>query len=342
MANYVIPVFNVNVAFWRFGTSIANPPDVLALGNLSPGKIVSGDKGSDASPIGQSMWLRLPKGTDAQDLKNGVGPDTCECPYTSGRFYVVEIVDDIGGGFANEHRFAVLGGVGTWPTPFPTVGGFTPIVPPVPPSFFSAYSTFPGGGGPITLNIMSTGGAISGCHCAVNDLGLPTVTVNGGANCLRNGAGADIAFAPLGQPSVNLYPWDDVGIVGLNTVVITPAGIPPKLYIGFAGHGMGPSNVLTYEGAQSNFGGPPTFPPYAPNPAHPKVHMAYAIVMNPTGVIGWNAPFSIYGAVSPVTVGLTTLQLMGGTYLAGIGGQFPAHATGPSGAWAAIQHSYVP
>lgn len=345
MANYVLPVFNVNVAFWRWGNPTTNPPDVLAIGNLSPGRIVSGDKGDDnfGATLGQTMWLRLPKGTDVQDAKNNFGWDTCECPYTSGRFYNVIIVDDIGGGFPNEHRFAVIAGVATWPTPFPPVGGFTPIVPPVPPTFWSAFSSLPGGGGPMTLTPPSTGGSIGGCFALINPGGIPTVRVNGRPNCCFNaGGGYSVTYSPLGMPTIALYPFLDIGIVGVNSVVVDPGGIPPQLFIGYLFTGMGTGTALTAEWATSGPFGPPSGPAYPPNPAHPKIHMVYALDQNPIGAQGWALPFMVAGASSPAMAAGVLHQLYAGIYLASAGGVFPAHGTGACSAWCAIQNSYVP
>jgi len=56
------------------------------------------------------MVLLLPKLTDIWDGSGlfGAVADLVECPAGSGRWYGVSNVDDIGKGFANEHRAAVL------------------------------------------------------------------------------------------------------------------------------------------------------------------------------------------------------------------------------------------
>lgn len=63
--------------------------------------------------------LLLPPFTDIQDGFNGVGPDTVEIPAGSGRLYLANMVDDLGKGFPNEHRFAMVSKTGAWPTPVP-------------------------------------------------------------------------------------------------------------------------------------------------------------------------------------------------------------------------------
>jgi hypothetical protein len=333
---FVLPQFNVNVAFWRFGRATSLLPDVVTIGNLSPGRLVTLD-----TPLGD-MYLRLPKGTDVQDAKNGLGVDTCECPFTSGRFYTVQFVDDIGGGFTNEHRVAVLAGTPNWPTPFPPVGGFTPIVPPSPPSFITAFSSLPGGGGPQTPTFVTTGGSIGGCFCVFNSVAVPIVTVNGRPNCVLSGGGADVGQAPFGQPTLHIYPFMDIGVVGANNIVLDPNGIFPQFFFGYISSGMGTGSALTLEGAAFGAGGPVIIPPYTPNPAHPKVHMVYGCGYVPTGAQGWVAPYGLFGASSPALVLGTNMQMWGGIFLAGAGGQFPAHSTGIIGPWVAIQHSYVP
>ncbi len=120
---YTLPTFNLNVNIWRYGNDVqANPPDVTSGGNL-----VANYRG-DQSPIVVALdtvanmqvrvkevaWLMtllLPKGTDVQPYMGGPVHnfgDCVEVPAGSGRFYVVLFVDDIGRGFQNEHRFAVI------------------------------------------------------------------------------------------------------------------------------------------------------------------------------------------------------------------------------------------
>jgi hypothetical protein len=57
--------------------------------------------------------------TDIRDYANPNGTDTVECPAGSGRFYLIQMVEDVGKGFLNEHRFAALVKTGMWPVPIP-------------------------------------------------------------------------------------------------------------------------------------------------------------------------------------------------------------------------------
>ena len=119
---YTLPVFNLTCNIWRNGIAVTNPPAVISSCNLALGRRVGQVQGLVAlGGDGQgAMWLLLPIGTDIQDVKNGIGPDRVEVPAGSGRYYNSVWVDDIGAGFANEHRFAELIGVATWPLPFPS------------------------------------------------------------------------------------------------------------------------------------------------------------------------------------------------------------------------------
>lgn len=74
--------------------------------------------------------LLLPPGTDVRDRSNASGWDVVEVPAGTGRWYAVSVADDVGKGFANEYRIAVIGKISEgvdsflfpglwWPTPIP-------------------------------------------------------------------------------------------------------------------------------------------------------------------------------------------------------------------------------
>lgn len=119
--SYSVPTFNLTCNFY---TANAPPPGAArasSLCNLALGKRVS--LGYD--PRGALvMALLLPKGTDVRGpLQATPVPDFVEVPAGTGRFYIVENVDDIGRGFSNEHRVAFIRavtiGLIVWPTPIP-------------------------------------------------------------------------------------------------------------------------------------------------------------------------------------------------------------------------------
>lgn len=118
---FVVPQMPLVVNIWRNGNPTANPPDVITVGNLTPGKrVTSPPSGTKAIPGPQLlMMVLLPPRTDVRGNEAVGGPDTVEIPGGTSRFYEVQTVDDIGRGFANEHRFATLLASGTWPSPVP-------------------------------------------------------------------------------------------------------------------------------------------------------------------------------------------------------------------------------
>lgn len=126
---FSIPSFNLAVSVFSV-QDVTVPARLQTMGNLAWGRRVNaittgGTVGWGVLAAGMS--LLLPKGTDIRDSSVGTLPDAVEVPTGSGRFYFVAVVDDIGKGFANEHRAAVLskfsynGGVvgPPWPIPIP-------------------------------------------------------------------------------------------------------------------------------------------------------------------------------------------------------------------------------
>lgn len=67
-----------------------------------------------------TMNLLLPALVDIRGPQDTVAPDAVEVPAGSGRWYAVVAVDDIGKGFANEHRTASIYALaGFWTAPYP-------------------------------------------------------------------------------------------------------------------------------------------------------------------------------------------------------------------------------
>ena len=129
---FILPTFVLPVNIWRVGGigGTYAAPDVQTFGNLSPGKrtmLQINPASGDAGKI--PMELLLPPLTDIRAAWNSLNADLVEVPAGSTRFYNVQFVDDIGKGFANEHRFAMLyqleGTPGVepfgqpWPVPMP-------------------------------------------------------------------------------------------------------------------------------------------------------------------------------------------------------------------------------
>lgn len=119
---FTLPTFNLHVRINRRATGRAGGPDVAAMGNLAYGRRVANTSSSDqftSGELGTGVVLLLPALTDVRGLICPGGPDFLEVPSGSGRWYISYHVEDIGKGFPNEHRAAVLVPNGPWPAPIP-------------------------------------------------------------------------------------------------------------------------------------------------------------------------------------------------------------------------------
>lgn len=117
---FVVPEFPLFCAIAELEPS--TPPRLVGVAcNLAWGRRVNNGLlagPSDALAVGQFMTLLLPAHTDIRDGYGGSN-DVVEVPEGSGRWYTVFIVDDIGKGFDNEHRAAVIMKLLPWPVPIP-------------------------------------------------------------------------------------------------------------------------------------------------------------------------------------------------------------------------------
>lgn len=114
--SFSVPTFNLTCAIHTFGIPIARlfSPCNLAMGRR---QLTVGASGTGVVGVpGFVMTLLLPALTDIRSALSVTGPDRVQVPLGSGRFYDVFVVDDMGKGFANEHRVALLVQV-TQPTP---------------------------------------------------------------------------------------------------------------------------------------------------------------------------------------------------------------------------------
>jgi len=126
--SFSVPTFNLDVNIWRHSSSVSSPPDVVARGNLAWGRRIAPATGGTGNFGITSMTLLIPMRTDIRQgtLTTSTVGDYVEVPAGTGRYYGVVFVDDIGRGFPNEHRAALLvsamnlGSVLLyWPTPYP-------------------------------------------------------------------------------------------------------------------------------------------------------------------------------------------------------------------------------
>lgn len=134
--SFTLPDFNLTVNIFNRAPFPPVSPRVVTTGNLAFSKRVAQQTNFwNQNEFTITPYLLLPALTDIRD-NSGFGgsaasADIVEVPAASGRFYLVDSVDDIGKGFPNEHRCAILskayadvGGTGTfpgvlWPIPMP-------------------------------------------------------------------------------------------------------------------------------------------------------------------------------------------------------------------------------
>jgi len=106
---------------------VTNEPCNLAYGRRSS---LNDELSGTQNGGSMAMSLLLDAGTDVRDLSCSAVQDVVEVPAGSGRWYQVYNVDDIGRGFPNEHRCAVIFKISeamfgssysglSWPTPIP-------------------------------------------------------------------------------------------------------------------------------------------------------------------------------------------------------------------------------
>lgn len=110
---YVIPQFPLDVWVWHNQTTYppTGPPAFEVEGNLCWNRRVAVPSTGGTGLLGVplfTMTLLVPKLTDLRGRRSGGTSDIVEVPALSGRYYEVIYVDDIGKGFSNEHRAAIL------------------------------------------------------------------------------------------------------------------------------------------------------------------------------------------------------------------------------------------
>jgi hypothetical protein len=137
------PTFNLTVNLWS-ATLVTNPPTMSFLACLSPGRrtmLLAPSTLTNPVYVQVPTWgptseLMCPKGTDIRGAQNSGMTNVVECPAGSARYYLVLFVEDVGKGFPNEYRLALLkqcdfgtvaltdfqavfGTVPPWPVPTP-------------------------------------------------------------------------------------------------------------------------------------------------------------------------------------------------------------------------------
>jgi hypothetical protein len=119
---FSLPTMNLTVNIWR-RIVFPGAPTYIVAGNLQYGRRYANNSfgvappGPDAYP--PTMSLLLPPRTDVQDAVSAPDGDIVEVPAGTGRYYEVIGVDDVGRGFPNEFRLALLTKFPPWPAPIP-------------------------------------------------------------------------------------------------------------------------------------------------------------------------------------------------------------------------------
>jgi hypothetical protein len=125
---YTLPTFNLGVNVWHYPHFPGGgPPDLVTTGNLAYGRRVMSPSGTtfgDDYPMMGAATLLLPPLTDIRlfPINDAVQSSIIECPAGTGRYYTTLFVEDIGKGFANEHRAVIMfqtATFGLWPVPMP-------------------------------------------------------------------------------------------------------------------------------------------------------------------------------------------------------------------------------
>jgi hypothetical protein len=122
---FIVPQMPLKANVWSTPTSPpVGAPRIANLDcNLAWGRRVGVPSTGGTGALGvvlMTMTLLVPKGTDLRsDPDRGVAADLVEVPAGTARYYWVAFVDDLGRGFPNEHRGAILVPVFPRPVPLP-------------------------------------------------------------------------------------------------------------------------------------------------------------------------------------------------------------------------------
>lgn len=123
--SFLAPNFNLTANVWRNAVFVLPPPaptlvtPAVLFGKHLPFSIA----GAPPGKVELLIYIGVPKLTDVRGTAGGNGADEIELPAGSGRYYAVQLVDDVGKGYLNEYRVAFclqenrVGGYWPYPTP---------------------------------------------------------------------------------------------------------------------------------------------------------------------------------------------------------------------------------
>jgi len=102
---FVPPTFDLSCNIWRNASLLTAPPDLVSPCQL---RLVKDSFAGVGGVNAGTMLLCLPKGTDVRPQGSTSFHDQIEAPAGTGRFYNCLAVDDVGKGFPNEYRVALI------------------------------------------------------------------------------------------------------------------------------------------------------------------------------------------------------------------------------------------
>ena len=121
---FVLPTFNMTCDIYTFPYNFAAAPRIAAqICQLRAPNATSPQMASGLLAFTNAMMLLLPPATDIRDIYCAPinSADAVVIPTGTTCRYQVMWVNDIGKGFPNEHRFAIIAKINTgpWPVPIP-------------------------------------------------------------------------------------------------------------------------------------------------------------------------------------------------------------------------------
>ena len=314
---YRLPSFNVDCAIWHQPNKPPAAPDLTVKGNLSPGKVTGIWTPADVTKpnVPGLMWLRLPAGTDVRDEVATGGADTVEVPKGSLRYYSPVWVDDIGLGFANEHRFAMLGRINPWPVPYP--GGHGPGAPGAPHNWQLIQEYQTGAGSPVAvLGPPSVTAPVPGHYWVFllwfGNSGTPTI------NNVAPVAGSWGSLTYGGKTCYTALYYIPCTTAYVSLVVTAAGGIPIEIYMYTLFEQMTTGYISSLVGANGSGTTPSVGPPSDPWTQPPSYSVGYHAYMWPGGTQGQNwggfptiAGYPYGGYRWKFSIGMNTLPGLG-------------------------------
>jgi hypothetical protein len=114
-----LPTLNLTANVWHNSGVVppAGAPDIAGMA-CQLAWDHSGDIATPPAAQKHFMKMRVPPRSDLRDANSSTGPDVVEIPAGTARYYAVQLVDDVGRGFPNEFRQALVT-LAAHPTPLP-------------------------------------------------------------------------------------------------------------------------------------------------------------------------------------------------------------------------------